>query len=114
VGDAAGYLDPLTGEGITLGLRSAQALVETLAAGRPLAAYERRYRRLSRDFYLLTGTLLAATRIAPLRRRLVPCLAAHAEVFERLVQINAGQRPIRSVGLAGVWQLVAGLATAGT
>jgi flavin-dependent dehydrogenase len=113
VGDAAGYLDPITGEGITLGLRSARALVETLAAGEPLSAYERRYRRSSRDFYLLTGALLAATRMAPLRRRLVPSLAEHAELFERLVQINAGQRPIRSIGLAGVWHLVAGLATGG-
>ena len=41
VGDAAGYLDPLTGEGLSLAFRSARALVDTIAAGAPLEQYER-------------------------------------------------------------------------
>ena len=35
VGDAAGYVDALTGEGITVGLAAARSLVDCLAAGRP-------------------------------------------------------------------------------
>ena len=35
VGDAAGYLDAISGEGLTLGFRCAEALAEMLAAGRP-------------------------------------------------------------------------------
>src|SRR5262245_44436563 len=51
VGDAAGYLDPLTGEGITLGLRCARALVDAVARGAPLREYERAYARLSSTYY---------------------------------------------------------------
>ena len=40
VGDAAGYVDALTGEGIALGLAQARAAVAAVAAGRP-----RRYER---------------------------------------------------------------------
>ena len=35
VGDAAGYVDALTGEGIALGLAQARAAVAAVAAGRP-------------------------------------------------------------------------------
>ena len=35
VGDAAGYVDALTGEGLAVGLAGAQALVDALVAGRP-------------------------------------------------------------------------------
>ena len=35
VGDAAGYVDALTGEGIAVGLASAQAAVDAVLAGRP-------------------------------------------------------------------------------
>ena len=40
VGDAAGYVDALTGEGIAVGLASARAAVAAIAAGTP-TAYER-------------------------------------------------------------------------
>lgn len=41
VGDAAGFVDPITGEGIYFALRSADLLVACLADGRGLAAYDR-------------------------------------------------------------------------
>ena len=63
VGDAAGYVDALTGEGIALGLAQARAAVDAVAAGDP-ARYERAWRRLGRRHDLLTQALLAATRRA--------------------------------------------------
>ncbi|WP_457033478.1 NAD(P)/FAD-dependent oxidoreductase [Kitasatospora sp. P5_F3] len=59
VGDAAGYLDALTGEGVSVALASAEAVVRCLAAGRP-QEYERAWRRASRGYRLLTGALLWA------------------------------------------------------
>ena len=53
VGDASGYLDALTGEGIGAALAQAAVLAECLAAGRP-GDYERAWRRVSRKAWMLT------------------------------------------------------------
>ncbi|MER5642100.1 NAD(P)/FAD-dependent oxidoreductase [Kitasatospora sp. NPDC002227] len=57
VGDAAGYVDALTGEGVSLALSGAEALVAAVRAGRP-ASYERAWRRVTRRHRLLTAALL--------------------------------------------------------
>ena len=43
VGDAAGYVDALTGEGVSLGIATARAAVSCVLAGRP-QEYERMWR----------------------------------------------------------------------
>ncbi|MEV8226861.1 FAD-dependent monooxygenase [Streptomyces sp. NPDC079167] len=58
-GDAAGYVDALTGEGIALAAATASAAVDCLAAGRP-EAYPAQWARLTRRHRLLTGALLGA------------------------------------------------------
>lgn len=74
VGDAAGYTDALTGEGVSLALRSAQALVTCLRNGRP-QAYEAAWRSLSRRHRFLTDALLHARRHPTSAALIVP--AAH-------------------------------------
>ncbi|WP_432009364.1 NAD(P)/FAD-dependent oxidoreductase [Streptomyces bacillaris] len=59
VGDAAGYTDALTGEGIALAVATASAAVGCLAAGRP-EEYPARWRRATRRYRLLTHALLGA------------------------------------------------------
>ena len=71
VGDASGYVDALTGEGIALGLAQARAAVTAVRGGDP-ASYERAWRRLSWRHNALTQGLLAATGRPVLRRGLVP------------------------------------------
>ena len=44
VGDAAGYIDALTGEGMGLAFGAAELLVDCVLAGRP-GDYDRRWRR---------------------------------------------------------------------
>jgi flavin-dependent dehydrogenase len=80
VGDAAGYVDALTGEGISGGLAQAHAAVEALRADAP-ERYERDWRRLMWRHDLLTHTLLATTRPAALRRLLVPAATRLPRVF---------------------------------
>ncbi|MCW2758220.1 MAG: monooxygenase FAD-binding [Nocardioidaceae bacterium] len=80
VGDAAGYVDALTGEGIALGLAQARAAVEAVRSGDP-AAYEAAWCRLGRRHDLLTHGLLTATSHPVLRRRIVPAAAALPRVF---------------------------------
>lgn len=71
VGDAAGYVDALTGEGIALALAQASAAVRAVASG-DLMAYEREWRRITRRYRWLTRALLGATRMPPVRASLVP------------------------------------------
>lgn len=71
VGDAAGYLDALTGEGVRLGLAQAGAAVAAIRDGRP-DRYEQEWRRITRDYRVLTGALLGAASRPALRRRIVP------------------------------------------
>ena len=82
VGDAAGYLDALTGEGISVALACAPLLVACVRDGRP-GEYERAWREASRRQRLLTSSLLwlcqrpsTAPRIVPLAARLPAVFAA--------------------------------------
>lgn len=91
VGDAAGYVDALTGEGVALGLAQAEAAVAAVVAGDP-ERYERDWVRLTRRYRWLTGALLAGTRPAPLRRAVVPAARALPPVFSAAVDALA--RPV--------------------
>lgn len=91
VGDAAGYVDALTGEGIALGLAQARAAVACLAADRP-DRYERQARRLGLRQEVLTHALLLATGSRVVRRRLVPAAERLPWVFSTAV--NQLARPI--------------------
>lgn len=84
VGDAAGYLDALTGEGIALALATAGAAVRCLAAGRP-EEYERAWRRLTRRHRLLTGALLAASGSPGTARLIVPAASRMPSLFSAAV-----------------------------
>jgi len=112
IGDAAGYLDPLTGEGITLGLRTARALLETIRAGRPPWHYEWAYRRQSFDYYCLTRSLLEIAARPALRRRLVIALARQSELFGALLGVGAGEVPVRSLGVGAMLRLISATVTA--
>jgi flavin-dependent dehydrogenase len=109
VGDAAGYVDPLTGEGLSLGFACAEALVETVAAGRPLASYERFWHARSAALFRMTRLLLLVAAWPALRHRVVRTLAARPELFDRFLAITAGQAPLRALGVDGALRLARGL-----
>jgi flavin-dependent dehydrogenase len=85
VGDAAGYVDALTGEGIAVAVACAQALVECLVAGRP-QEYERAWRRVSRRSRWLTSSLLWAGNRGVVRPLIVPAAARLPAVFGAAVR----------------------------
>ena len=91
VGDAAGYVDALTGEGIALGLAQARTAVACLAADRP-DRYDRQARRIGLRAEVLTHALLLATGTPVVRRRLVPAAERLPRVFSTAV--NQIARPI--------------------
>jgi flavin-dependent dehydrogenase len=89
VGDAAGYVDALTGEGIALALATAPAAVRAVANG-DLAGYERDWMRLTRRYRWLTHALLSATRVPPVRAALVPAAQQLPWLFAAAVDALAG------------------------
>lgn len=92
VGDAAGYLDPLTGEGIRLGLESAAALVAAVAADRP-EDYEPAWRRIARRYLWMTGLLLAVGRTPWARRLIVRVPSSAPWIFARGLNLLATRHP---------------------
>lgn len=111
VGDASGYLDAITGEGLSLAFTQAEALVASVLAGR-LAPYAAAHRRLGRVPNALTRLLLAVERRPALRRRALRALAAEPAVFSLLLAIHARQRPATAFFPAGAARLAWRLATA--
>ena len=71
VGDAAGYEDALTGEGVSLAVKQAGAAVNAIIGDGP-ASYEASWHRVTRNYRLLTRGLVLATTPRPIRRVVVP------------------------------------------
>jgi flavin-dependent dehydrogenase len=84
VGDASGYLDALTGEGIGLAVAQAAVLADCLSAGRA-GDYERAWRRVSRKATLLTSGLLWSRQQALLGSRIVPAAQRLPRLFTTIV-----------------------------
>ncbi|MEU4197778.1 FAD-dependent monooxygenase [Kribbella sp. NPDC026611] len=84
VGDAAGYVDALTGEGIAVALRTSAELVDCLRADRP-QDYEAAWRRVSWECRFLTASLLWARNRKALAARIVPAAAALPDVYATIV-----------------------------
>ncbi|MDF8266325.1 NAD(P)/FAD-dependent oxidoreductase [Luteipulveratus flavus] len=80
VGDASGYVDALTGEGISLGLAHGRAAVDAIVSGRP-ESYASAWRAVNRVPFAATGLLLRATEPAWIRKRIVPAAATLPWLF---------------------------------
>ncbi|AKQ63342.1 Oxidoreductase [Myxococcus hansupus] len=92
VGDAAGYVDAITGEGMSLAFVCAEALgnllPDALARGatrESLAPYEDCFQRVFRKYSWSTGALLMLARRPWLRRPVVRLLGKTPWAFERIL-----------------------------
>jgi flavin-dependent dehydrogenase len=88
VGDAAGYVDALTGEGLGLAFGAAELLVKSVVAERP-DTYDRQWRQVTRRYRMLTAAMLYASAHAPLRSRIVPAAQGLPIVFTGAVNLLA-------------------------
>lgn len=86
-GDAAGYFDALTGEGLCLGLQQAEALAACLVKGRP-ADYPALHRAIKFRHGLLVGGLLFLIHRPRLRERVFHALAGAPAQFEALIRFG--------------------------
>ena len=84
VGDAAGYVDALTGEGLRIGFAAAQAAVDAVTREDP-ASYEAEWAHHTRTYRRLNNGLLWVAGQPPLRRLIVPSARVLPAVFGRIV-----------------------------
>jgi len=84
VGDAAGYVDALTGEGVGMAFGAAELLVNCVATERT-ADYDRRWLSLTRRYRLLTAGLVRAGSVPLIRSRIVPAARTLPHVFAGVV-----------------------------
>jgi flavin-dependent dehydrogenase len=114
-GDAAGYLDAITGEGVGLALdtgsAAANAAADAIAGGdvraTALAPYVRAHAAIVRDAERLTRVVLALSRSPFLARRAIGALHRSPRLFRTLLRVQAGA-PLSSVPLTDWARLVAG------
>ena len=83
VGDAAGYVDAITGEGLRVGFAQAQEAIAAVHSGRP-ASYPRRWRAVTREFRVLTRSLVVLAS-SPLRPSIVPLASKAPRLFGAIV-----------------------------
>jgi flavin-dependent dehydrogenase len=107
VGDSAGFLDPITGEGMTLALKCVQAAAPVVKQAfeqgdfglEVLGRYATERARLTADVAKLTLFMLNATRIGWLTNRAFRRLARDERLFQKLLGIVAGTNRYRDFTL---------------
>jgi flavin-dependent dehydrogenase len=90
VGDAAGYVDPLTGEGVAMAVDTSAAAVDAICDGTP-ARYETDWWRLTRRYFWLTEALYRLTRARSIHRPMIKLLDVAPPVFRGALGLIAGR-----------------------
>jgi len=114
VGDAAGFVDAITGEGMSVGLASAEIAGDVLSSAlqrnrldrEALRPYALRRRRMARHLTWLTETVLFGLRRPWLAAHVIANLEREPAVFERLLGVAIARAPIWSVGIGGAWRML--------
>jgi flavin-dependent dehydrogenase len=109
IGDASGSVDAITGEGLCLSFHQAGALADALASGN-LSSYQAAHRRLARRPTLMGRMLLLLDSQPKMRKRAMHVLAAHPDLFARLLAVHVGDTSPRHFAATGAilgWRLIA-------
>lgn len=107
VGDAAGLVDAISGEGLRLAFRQSQALADAVSSG-DLARYQRRHHRMMRRPRFMARLLLAMQRRPGLQQRVIRLLARKPALFQRLLSVHAGCSPqsrLPAIAAGSAWKL---------
>ena len=115
-GDAAGYVDAITGEGMSLALetgslsgRACRSILEDGMAPRTaFQNYARARARNFREHALLTHGLVFLASKPRLARRVVQRLDDDPALFTRLLEVNCAQRSLASLGPLALLRLAVG------
>jgi menaquinone-9 beta-reductase len=89
IGDASGSVDAITGEGLSLSFHQAMALADAVESG-DLSRYQAAHRRLACRPTFMGRLLLLLDSQPRVRHRVMRALAAHPDVFARLLAVHVG------------------------
>jgi menaquinone-9 beta-reductase len=89
VGDASGSVDAISGEGMCLGFHQALALADAMQQ-KDLGLYEAAHRRIGFRPRFMADFMLTMDRWHWLRKRALPALAEHPDLFSGLLAMHVG------------------------
>lgn len=98
VGDASGSADAITGEGLAMGFRQAILLADALhlsMGNEGLLLYQSRHASMMRLPQAMARILLLMDRWPPLRDRALRTFASDPAVFQSLLNVHIGEKPLR-------------------
>jgi flavin-dependent dehydrogenase len=96
LGDASGSVDAITGEGLCLAFRQADALAAALLAG-DLRQYAAQHKSIGAKPRLTASLLLSMEWHSELQRRALASLAKRPQLFESLLRFHVGEMPRASL-----------------
>jgi len=109
IGEAAGSVDAITGEGLSIAFRQAFELAAAMRADR-LDLYQKAHERITRVPRTMSRLLLSLDRRQRFRQRVLGALEREQGAFERMLAIHTGSASVREVGLGRAlrfgWKLV--------
>jgi flavin-dependent dehydrogenase len=89
IGDASGAVDAITGEGLCLVLRQAEALAESFSRN-SLEHYQQAHRKLARRPAVMAQLMLALDWKTSLRRQVMRAFSADPRLFARMLAMHVG------------------------
>ena len=108
IGDAAGTVDAITGEGLGLAFSQAAALAECIESD-DLARYQRIHDRLALRPLLMARLMLLMDRRPRLQDKVLQVFQRRSEIFRRLLALHVGALPPAHIvwdGLTLGWELL--------
>ena len=109
IGEASGSVDAITGEGLAMAFRQAQALGRALAAN-DLTLYQKAHREISNLPSFMAHSMLLMDKSSWLRQHALRAFVRKPALFERLLSVHVGELSLRNFGVRGMlnlgWQLL--------
>ncbi len=93
LGDASGSVDAVTGEGMCLAFKQADALAQALRAG-DLKQYAARHKEISSKPRMMASLMLTMELHSELQRRALASLAKRPQFFESLLKFHVGENTL--------------------
>ncbi len=109
IGEASGSSDAITGEGLAMGFRQANALAKAIVDG-DLAQYQKAHRKISALPHMMAQAMLLMDRSAWIRRQALRAFDAKPHLFQQLLSVHVGAVSPMEFGIGGAvnigWNLL--------